>query len=181
MLNSTERRYRFDLSGGVCGCELPYLVVSLHTHCSRPDRLRNIAERFGLDPTAVLDNVLYARAYTSEHQTELLDMVAAKFHEEGGVFKLLVSGRDRDSLSLPGPGLACTERPVPTSTQMLWQPNPETTGKRQVLIHGLVILRSVPKRFVKIPGHSGGDLKMATKNFSFSFFIFLRYTSTTTL
>jgi hypothetical protein len=39
----------------------------------------------------VLDNVLYARAYTSEHQYELLDYVAAKFHEEAGVFKLLVS------------------------------------------------------------------------------------------
>jgi len=57
---------------------------------SRPDRLRDIADRFNLDQSAVLDNVLYARAYTSEHQFELLDFVAAKFHEEPGVFKLLV-------------------------------------------------------------------------------------------
>lgn len=28
--------------------------------------------------------------YTGEHQMELLDCVAAKFHEEPGVFKLLV-------------------------------------------------------------------------------------------
>ncbi|XP_065838426.1 meiotic recombination protein DMC1/LIM15 homolog [Oscarella lobularis] len=56
----------------------------------RPDRLRAIADRFNLDHTAVLDNVLYARAYTSEHQTELLDFVAAKFHEEPNVFKLLI-------------------------------------------------------------------------------------------
>ncbi|KAG8254723.1 Meiotic recombination protein dmc1 [Homalodisca vitripennis] len=56
----------------------------------RPDRLRPIAQRFNLDQTAVLDNILYARAYTSEHQFELLDYVAAKFHEEPGVFKLLV-------------------------------------------------------------------------------------------
>lgn len=56
----------------------------------RPDRLRSIANRFNLDQEAVLDNVLYARAYTSEHQFELLDFVAAKFHEEMGVFKLLV-------------------------------------------------------------------------------------------
>jgi hypothetical protein len=41
----------------------------------------------------VLENVLYARSYTSEHQYELLDFVAAKFHEEAGVFKLLVSCR----------------------------------------------------------------------------------------
>lgn len=109
------------------------------SHCSwlgssRPDRLRDIADRFNVDHDAVLDNVLYARAYTStntltnfdtfvmckdkagftemtssgnifgvkvgvltqlsgEHQMELLDFVAAKFHEEGGVFKLLVSRR----------------------------------------------------------------------------------------
>ncbi|TSK14673.1 Eukaryotic peptide chain release factor GTP-binding subunit ERF3A [Bagarius yarrelli] len=57
----------------------------------RPDRLKDIADRFNVDHEAVLDNVLYARAYTSEHQMELLDFVAAKFHEEGGVFKLLAN------------------------------------------------------------------------------------------
>uniref|UniRef100_A0A8C2EHN1 Meiotic recombination protein DMC1/LIM15 homolog n=1 Tax=Cyprinus carpio TaxID=7962 RepID=A0A8C2EHN1_CYPCA len=56
----------------------------------RPERLKDIADRFHVDHEAVLDNVLYARAYTSEHQMELLDFVAAKFHEEGGVFKLLI-------------------------------------------------------------------------------------------
>lgn len=56
----------------------------------RPDRLRAIADRFNLDQNAVLDNVLYARAYTSEHQYELMDFVAAKFYEESGVFKLLI-------------------------------------------------------------------------------------------
>ncbi|VEN43410.1 unnamed protein product, partial [Callosobruchus maculatus] len=39
----------------------------------RPDRLRCIADRFNLDQTAVLENILYARAYNSEHQFELLD------------------------------------------------------------------------------------------------------------
>merc|ERR1712020_821708 len=56
----------------------------------RPDRLRPIADRFNLDQEAVLDNVLYSRAYTSEQQMELLDFVCAKFHEEPGVFKLLI-------------------------------------------------------------------------------------------
>ncbi|XP_021932533.1 meiotic recombination protein DMC1/LIM15 homolog isoform X3 [Zootermopsis nevadensis] len=66
-------------------------VIFLDTeHTFRPDRLRSIADRFNLDQSAVLDNVLYARAYTSEHQYELLDYVAAKFHEEAGVFKLLI-------------------------------------------------------------------------------------------
>ena len=56
----------------------------------RPDRLRPIANRFNLDADAVLDNVLYSRAYTSEQQMELLDFVCAKFHEEPGIFKLLI-------------------------------------------------------------------------------------------
>ncbi len=37
-----------------------------------------------------MENVLYARAYTSEEQMEILDFVAAKFHEEPGIFKLLI-------------------------------------------------------------------------------------------
>ncbi|CAH3015228.1 unnamed protein product, partial [Porites evermanni] len=60
------------------------------TRSSRPDRLREIADRFNLDQNAMLDNVLYCRAYTSEHQYELMDCVAAKFHEEPGVFKLMI-------------------------------------------------------------------------------------------
>lgn len=36
------------------------------TNVSRPDRLRDIADRFSVDHDAVLDNVLYARAYTSK-------------------------------------------------------------------------------------------------------------------
>lgn len=37
-----------------------------------------------------LENVLYIRAYTSEHQYEILDAVATKFHEEIGQFRLLI-------------------------------------------------------------------------------------------
>ena len=33
---------------------------------SRPNRLRDIADRFNLDQEAVLSNVLYVRAYTSK-------------------------------------------------------------------------------------------------------------------
>lgn len=38
---------------------------------SRPDRLRDIADRFNVDHDAVLDNVLYARAYTSKNPMQL--------------------------------------------------------------------------------------------------------------
>ncbi|KAK4876787.1 hypothetical protein RN001_009293 [Aquatica leii] len=66
-------------------------VIFIDTeHTFRPDRLRPIADRFNLDQTTVLDNVLYARAYNSEHQYELLDNVVEKLHEEAGLFKLLI-------------------------------------------------------------------------------------------
>ncbi|GFP82801.1 meiotic recombination protein dmc1 homolog [Phtheirospermum japonicum] len=48
----------------------------------RPYRIIPIAERFGMDPGAVLDNIIYARAYTYEHQYNLLLGLAAKIAEE---------------------------------------------------------------------------------------------------
>ncbi|KAI4304032.1 hypothetical protein MLD38_039596 [Melastoma candidum] len=54
----------------------------------RPDRIVPIAERFGMDPGAVLDNIIYARAYTYEHQFNLLLGLAAKMSEEP--FRLLI-------------------------------------------------------------------------------------------
>ncbi|CAK7327134.1 unnamed protein product [Dovyalis caffra] len=54
----------------------------------RPDRIVPIAERFGMDPGAVLDNIVYARAYTYEHQYNLLLGLAAKMSEEP--FRLLI-------------------------------------------------------------------------------------------
>ncbi|OMJ10129.1 Meiotic recombination protein DMC1/LIM15-like protein [Smittium culicis] len=56
----------------------------------RPDRIREIAERFGLDSSIVMDNIIYARAYNSEHQFDLLNEVATRFAEENGVYRLLV-------------------------------------------------------------------------------------------
>ncbi|KAI3708879.1 hypothetical protein L2E82_38416 [Cichorium intybus] len=55
---------------------------------SRPDRIVPIAERFGMDAGAVLDNIIYARAYTYEHQYNLLLGLAAKMSEEP--FRLLI-------------------------------------------------------------------------------------------
>ena len=34
----------------------------------RPDRIKSIAERFGVDGNMALENILYARAFNSEHQ-----------------------------------------------------------------------------------------------------------------
>ncbi|XP_063794874.1 meiotic recombination protein DMC1/LIM15 homolog isoform X3 [Pseudophryne corroboree] len=89
VMPSHEKKVTAQLSGhnGYPGGKVIFVDTE---NTFRPDRLRDIADRFSVDHDAMLDNVLYARAYTSEHQMELLDYVAAKFHEEVGVFKLLI-------------------------------------------------------------------------------------------
>lgn len=47
----------------------------------RPDRLIDIATRFGLNSDDVLDNVAYARAHNTEHQQQLLTSAAAMMAE----------------------------------------------------------------------------------------------------
>lgn len=47
----------------------------------RPERLLAIAERYGLSGSDVLDNVAYARAYNSDHQTQLLIQASAMMTE----------------------------------------------------------------------------------------------------
>lgn len=47
----------------------------------RPERLIPIAERYGLDPDQVLENVSFARAYNTDHQTQLLVQAAAMMSE----------------------------------------------------------------------------------------------------
>jgi len=48
----------------------------------RPERLQAIAERYGLDPDDVLDNVAVARAYNSDHQSSLLVHASAMMAEQ---------------------------------------------------------------------------------------------------
>ncbi|XP_037084383.1 DNA repair protein RAD51 homolog A [Pollicipes pollicipes] len=47
----------------------------------RPERLLAVAERYGLSGADVLDNVAYARAYNSDHQTQLLIQASAMMAE----------------------------------------------------------------------------------------------------
>ncbi|KAH7825012.1 putative Meiotic recombination protein DMC1 [Monocercomonoides exilis] len=54
----------------------------------RPERIEPIAVRYGLDPGAVLDNIIFARAYTHEQQTGLLTQVCAKMAEDQ--FRLVI-------------------------------------------------------------------------------------------
>ncbi|CAB4391188.1 unnamed protein product [Rhizophagus irregularis] len=56
----------------------------------RPERIKAIAARFGIDQEAALENILFARAFTSEHQMELIIELTARFAEEKGVYRLLI-------------------------------------------------------------------------------------------
>jgi len=47
----------------------------------RPERLLAVAERYGLSGADVLDNVAYARAYNTDHQTQLLIQASAMMAE----------------------------------------------------------------------------------------------------
>ena len=47
----------------------------------RPERLLAVAERYGLNGADVLDNVAYARAYNTDHQSQLLLQAAAMMSE----------------------------------------------------------------------------------------------------
>ncbi|KAJ5929745.1 Meiotic recombination protein dmc1 [Penicillium verhagenii] len=54
----------------------------------RPERIAQIAERFGVDPGMAQENILYARALNSEHQLELLNTLSREFAD--GSYRLLV-------------------------------------------------------------------------------------------
>ncbi|KAF5875018.1 putative meiotic recombination protein dmc1 protein [Botrytis fragariae] len=45
----------------------------------RPERISEIAERFGVDPDQTLENIVYARAHNTEMQQELLEGLAQNF------------------------------------------------------------------------------------------------------
>lgn len=48
----------------------------------RPERIKSIAMRYGMDPDETLDNIIVARAYTVDHLNQLLMFAAAKMYEE---------------------------------------------------------------------------------------------------
>lgn len=54
----------------------------------RPERIAQIAERFGVDADSAQENIAYARALNSEHQLELLNTLSREF--AGGEFRLLI-------------------------------------------------------------------------------------------
>ena len=48
----------------------------------RPEKILAISKRYDLDPQKTLDNIIYGRVYTTDLQTNLLTMAAAKMMEE---------------------------------------------------------------------------------------------------
>jgi DNA repair protein RAD51 len=70
----TEGTFRPEVGSGLA---LSFALVTLLLF----QRLVAIAERYGLNPDEVLDNVAYARAYNSDHQSKLLIQASAMMSE----------------------------------------------------------------------------------------------------
>jgi len=56
----------------------------------RPERIIAMARAIGLNPEVVLKNIIYARAYNSDHQMLLAEQAKEKIEEEGNVKLLIV-------------------------------------------------------------------------------------------
>lgn len=54
----------------------------------RPERIKSIAERFGMDPISCLENISYVRALNSEHQHEVVEQLGLYLSE--GSYKLII-------------------------------------------------------------------------------------------
>ncbi|KAG0662896.1 Meiotic recombination protein dmc1 [Maudiozyma exigua] len=54
----------------------------------RPERIKQIAERYDLDPDTCLENVTYARALNSEHQMELIEALGSEL--SSGDYRLII-------------------------------------------------------------------------------------------
>lgn len=76
-------------------CQLPIDLGGAEGKCLfidaegtfRPERFVAIAQRFKLNEKQCLENIAYARAYNSDHQTQLLVDAAAMMSETRFAFK----------------------------------------------------------------------------------------------
>ncbi|KAK8825871.1 hypothetical protein WA577_001040 [Blastocystis sp. JDR] len=66
----------------------------------RPQRIVEIAGRYGLNGDEVLDNILLARAYTHEQQMDIITAAAAKIVEDESPYHLLVVFRAADNTKI---------------------------------------------------------------------------------
>ena len=67
---------------------MPFYILILIF--SRPQRIAEIAQRYGLNGDEVLENILLARAYTHEQQMDIITAAAAKIVEDESPYHLLV-------------------------------------------------------------------------------------------
>jgi RecA/RadA recombinase len=56
----------------------------------RLERLKPIAEHYGLDPQAVLENVVYCRVYNTDTQIKIISTDLPALLKESGPFRLII-------------------------------------------------------------------------------------------
>ena len=80
-------------------CQLPIDMGGAEGKCLfidaegtfRPERFVEISRRFSLNEAQCLENIAYARAYNTDHQTQLLIDAAAMMSETRLFFQILYS------------------------------------------------------------------------------------------
>ncbi|KAK8809518.1 hypothetical protein WA158_000461 [Blastocystis sp. Blastoise] len=70
--------------------QLPSEMHGANGKVTRPQRIIEIANRYGLNGEDVLDNILLARAYTHEQQMDIITAAAAKIVEDEAPYHLLI-------------------------------------------------------------------------------------------
>ncbi|MGB9674603.1 MAG: DNA repair and recombination protein RadA [Nanopusillaceae archaeon] len=76
--------------GGLSEPDRQAMAVYIDTEGTfRPERIVNMAKGMGLDPDSVLKNILYVRAYSSDHQMNIVKKIPALINE-GKNIRLLV-------------------------------------------------------------------------------------------
>lgn len=74
-----------------CTGESPGKVVYIDTEGSfRPERIVQIANRFGYDGTELLENILYARVHSHEAQIELISEISKRIAEDDTQYRLVI-------------------------------------------------------------------------------------------
>ena len=86
--------------------QIPALQLYIDTEGTfRPERLVEIAGRFGMSETDVLDNVAYAKAFNSDHQMTLLEQVRRRGSHQNS-FRTKPLTHPTRKFSIPAAGLS---------------------------------------------------------------------------
>ncbi len=89
----------------------------------RLERLKPIAEHYGLDPQAVLENVVYCRVYNTDTQIKIISTDLPALLKESGPFRLVIidSATSLFRVDFQGRGELAERQQKVTNSQLRWK------------------------------------------------------------